>query len=71
MDNFNDDFLQDNENVDTPKNSSRRWLIIGGGCGIFLVCVLPICMIALLTLLGPQIGDVFSTIVETLEAPTP
>jgi hypothetical protein len=33
-----------------------------------LCCLIPVCVIALLTLLGPQIGDVFSDIVDELEA---
>ncbi|KAA3643603.1 MAG: pilus assembly protein [Chloroflexi bacterium] len=32
------------------------------GCGVVLV-VIPICVIVLLALLGPAIGDVFSNII--------
>jgi hypothetical protein len=38
-------------------------LIIGG---VVLLCVLPICVIVILALLGPAIGNVFSNIVEEI-----
>lgn len=38
-------------------------LVIGG---IFVLCVLPICIICLLALLGPVIGNVFSEINEDI-----
>ena len=39
-------------------------LIVGGGIGGFvLICILiPICVIAVLAILGPQIGNIFSRI---------
>ena len=45
--------------------------IVGGVVGlvVFIFCVLPICVIAILTLLGPQIGNVFSKITNGLSAP--
>ena len=33
---------------------------------LVLVCLLPVCVIAILTLLGPAIGNVFSNIVTDL-----
>lgn len=40
------------------------------GCLIILV-VIPVTTIAILTLLGPQIGNVFSDIVRELGTPVP
>ena len=38
---------------------------------IGVLVILPICMIAILLLLGPVVGNVFSNIVENLGTPTP
>ena len=55
------------ENMEAgPKNNTGKILGISVGlivgCGVVLV-VLPICVIILLALLGPAIGDVFSGII--------
>ncbi len=33
---------------------------------VAILCLLPICIIAILTLLGPTIGNVFSNIIDTI-----
>ena len=39
---------------------------------LLIVCVLAACcVIAVLTLLGPSVGNVFSNIIENLPTPTP
>jgi hypothetical protein len=38
---------------------------------VALLCLVPICVIVILTLLGPSIGTVFSNIIENLPSPTP
>jgi len=39
-------------------------LIVGA---VLVLCVLPFCVIAILTLLGPAIGNVFSNIIENMQ----
>jgi hypothetical protein len=41
------------------------WAIVLIGVAVVL-CLLPICTIAILTLLGPSIGNVFSEVIESL-----
>jgi hypothetical protein len=43
-------------------------IVIGAGA---LLCLVPICIIIVLTLMGPSIGTVFSNIIENLPSPTP
>jgi ribosomal protein L40E len=51
------------------KGSNTTIIVVGIVLAVFLV---PVCIIATLTLLGPNIGDVFSRIVDGLAAtPTP
>lgn len=38
---------------------------------VALLCLIPICIIVILTLLGPAIGTVFSNIIENLPTLTP
>lgn len=53
----------------TSKSSNTTVIVVGIIVTVFLV---PVCIIAVLTLLGPEIGDVFSRIVDGLAAtPTP
>lgn len=47
-------------------NKNTTTIIVGVVLAVFLV---PVCLIAILTLLGPQVGDVFSRIVNELSAP--
>ncbi len=47
------------------KNNNTTVIVVGIVLAVFLV---PVCIIAVLTLLGPQIGDVFSRIVDGLSA---
>lgn len=53
-----------------PKKGMSGWLIalIVVVALIVLCCV---CAFALLLLMGPAVGDVFSTIIETIEVMTP
>lgn len=46
-------------------------LLAAIGCAVFVFCILPICMIIILALLGPAIGNVFSEIIDELITPTP
>lgn len=52
--------------VPTSKSNNTTVIVVGIVLAVFLV---PVCIIATLTLLGPQIGDVFSQIVNELSAP--
>jgi hypothetical protein len=47
------------------KNNNTTVIVVGIVLAVFLV---PVCLIAFLTLLGPEIGDVFSRIVNELSA---
>jgi len=49
----------------TAKNKSATIIIVGVVLAVFLV---PVCIIVMLTLLGPDIGDLFSQIVNELSA---
>lgn len=52
--------------VDQPQKSGFPvWVIVLIVIGV-VVCLLPICIIALLTLLGPSIGNVFSNIIDSI-----
>jgi hypothetical protein len=52
--------------TDQPQRSGLPvWAIVLIAIGI-LVCLLPVCVIAILTLLGPSIGNVFSNIIEEI-----
>ena len=53
-----------------PKKKMSGWLI---ALIIVLVLIIVCCLCACLALLlaGPSVGGVFSTIVETIEAPMP
>jgi protein-disulfide isomerase len=55
---------------ENPKKKSWAWWIVGG-CAILAVClcIIPVCVIAVLALLGPSVGKTFSGITSTIEAP--
>lgn len=55
----------------TEKSKGGAGKIIGIAVGavVFIFCVLPICIIAILTLMGPQIANVFSKITNGLGSP--
>jgi protein-disulfide isomerase len=57
---------------ETPKKKGWLWWV-AGGCVVLAACfcIIPVCVIAVLTLLGPTIGNTFSGITSTLEAPLP
>lgn len=58
-----------NDLTQTSKNNNTTFIIVGVILAVFLV---PVCIIAILALLGPQIGDVFSRITSGLaETPMP
>ena len=55
---------------DTPKRGLSGWLIaLIIVVVLATVCVLCLCLV--LVLLGPAVGNTFSTIIETVEAVTP
>jgi hypothetical protein len=47
-----------------PKESNRTTtiLLIVAGAAFFCLCIVPVCVIVVLALLGPSIGNVFSEI---------
>ncbi len=52
--------------VDQPQKSGIPvWAIVLIVIGVGL-CLLPICIIAILTLLGPSIGNVFSSMIDSI-----
>ena len=71
-DSVNDDNVEYEPDYGAPQKEEKpginKWWLIGGGCAVFVLCILPICTIIILTLLGPEIGGVFSDIIDTLEA---
>lgn len=53
-----------------PKKRMSGWLIaLIVVAALLVICC--ICIIVSLVVLGPAVGDVFSTVFETLEAATP
>ncbi len=51
-----------------PRGGLPTWaivLIVVGGV-LVILCLLPVCVISILTLLGPSIGNVFSNIIMDL-----
>ncbi len=56
------------EGAGEKKGGFPTWAIIVIIVAVVLLCLLPICVIAILTLLGPSIGNVFSNIIEEIEA---
>lgn len=56
------------EQVQSSGTSSSNKTVIIVVSIVLLVCIVPVVTIAVLTLLGPQIGDVFSRIVTGLES---
>jgi Flp pilus assembly pilin Flp len=54
-------------NVEGGKGFAIAAIAIGG----FLIILLPVLLIAGLSILGPSITNVFNTISQTLSAPTP
>ncbi len=70
-DTYPDEIYQDSDYYEPePKKRMSGWLI---ALIVFLVLVVLccFCILAGMLLLGPAIGNTFSTIVETLEAATP
>ncbi len=64
--------------VEGDRKSDNSGLIAGLSIGaiiaiiaVALLCLIPICVIVVLTLMGPAIGNVFSNIIENLPSPTP
>ena len=56
------------------KASNKTWIIVIVLIlvGVVLVlCLMPVVMIALLTIMGPVVGKVFSTINSSLATPIP
>ncbi len=52
--------------VDQPQKSGFPvWVIVLIVVGV-VICLLPVCIIAILTLMGPAIGNVFSGIVRDI-----
>lgn len=56
------------EGTPRSKNSNTTMIIVGVLLAVFLV---PVCIIAILTLLGPDVGEVFSRITNELSTPAP
>nr|MBN1228405.1 hypothetical protein [Anaerolineae bacterium] len=52
--------------VGGEKKKFPVWAIVLIVLGVLLVCVLPICVILILALLGPAIGEVFSNVIEEI-----
>lgn len=48
--------------AEKSKGGSGKIITIAIGALVFIFCVLPICIIAILTLMGPSIANVFSKI---------
>jgi hypothetical protein len=46
-------------------------LVFIAGLAFFCLCIVPICAIVILSLMGPAIGNVFSDIIDDLITPTP
>jgi len=60
----------ENSYEDTPGRGMSGWLIaLIIVLGLAAVCILCLCLA--LWLLGPAVGNTFSTIIETIEATTP
>ncbi len=53
-----------------PKKGMSPWLIALIVVAV-IICVCCFCAVAGLILLGPEVGNVFSTIIETIETTTP
>lgn len=53
------------------QNNTLRYIIIGVIVVVFLCCCCAAALYGGLLLMGPEIGDVFSNIIEELGAPTP
>lgn len=50
------------------KGNSSTKIIIGVLVGVLvLCCIIPLCIMAMLTLMGPSIGNVFSDVITGLE----
>jgi flagellar basal body-associated protein FliL len=64
----NESYDQDYEPA--PRRRMSGWLIV---LIVILVLIVVCCLCALFTLLltGPAVGNVFSTVIETIEATTP
>jgi hypothetical protein len=56
--------------IESPSSGAGKGISVGVwiGIGLIVVCVLAVCAIAaIMCLLGPVVGNVFSNIVENLE----
>jgi|GEM_PF-2438844 len=58
-----------NQPAEKSKGGAGKIIAIVVGAAVFIFCVLPICIIAILTLLGPQIANVFSKVTNGLGSP--
>ncbi len=54
------------EGASTGSGAGVSILIIVGVIAVLVLCLFPICIIAILTLLGPAIGNVFSNITNNI-----
>lgn len=50
------------------KKGLPTWAIVLIVVAVVVLCVLPICVIVALALAGPAVGNVFSNVIEELEA---
>lgn len=67
---YPDDLYQESDyDVPEPKKGMSGWLIALIVLAV-LVVLCCICLLAAMLLLGPAVGNTFSTIVETIEAAT-
>ena len=56
----------------SAEKKSNTWMIVGIFAIVILCCCLIACgVIFMLTLLGPSVGNVFSTIIEEVATPMP
>jgi len=64
-------YIMGPEGTMVQKSADNTMVIIVIGGVVIVLCLVPIFIIAILTLLGPQIGEVFSNIVDELGTPMP
>ena len=70
MDDTYEDYQEVGYSEPEPKKGMSGWLIaLIVVAALIVICC--ICIFASLLLLGPAVGDVFSTVIETYEAMTP
>ena len=67
---YPEDIYPQDQYQPAPKKGMAGWLIALIVLVVFM-CLCCICVLAALVLLGPAVGNTFSTIIETVEASTP